>query len=363
MIYTGTPDPRDPLKSEVHSTIKIHGLWKLNLYFSPVFYCNCIIRCDSQKNLIGPATRHIDKPAGKKSSIGENRPSGFIPYSRMINQITPISSIYCSSDRYKLNWHDRCLSKCVGNTAVSNAVLTRRSGMKRMNTATPVSYNILMPELHGQHPASLLFECMEQRFGETLAQLDAKRGTIICNQGTKLSCLYLIKQGEVKLTRLSPDGQETLLSILGPGDFFGEGSLLSRTPVTFSASVIKRSILLQLPERKFKLIAEDPQTCRILLTAVARRCDDAWTQMEVLGCVHVRDKVRSGLLWLSGRIGVETHEGVRIDLNLTQMARMVGCARETLSREVRELRRLRAIDVRYNNGRISFFVVNPEGLS
>jgi CRP-like cAMP-binding protein len=234
--------------------------------------------------------------------------------------------------------------------------------MNRMNIASPV-FNARIPELTEHHPASVLFECMEQRFGDSCTQLDAKRSTIICNQGAKLSCLYLIKHGEVMLTRLSPDGQETLISILGPGDFFGESSLLSGTPITFSASTTKRSVLLQLPERKFKLILEDPQACRILLEATARRCDDAWTQMEVLGCTHVRDKVRSGLLWLSGRIGVETREGVRIDLNQTQLARMVGCARETLSREVSELRRLRAVDVRHSNGRKSLFVVNPEGLS
>jgi len=84
--------------------------------------------------------------------------------------------------------------------------------------------------------------------------------------------------------------------------------------------------------------------------------------MELLGCSHVRDKVRSGLAWLSGRFGVETQEGVRIDLNQTQLARMVGCARETLSREVSALRRLRAIQVRHTKGRKSFFVVKPEEL-
>jgi CRP/FNR family transcriptional regulator len=204
---------------------------------------------------------------------------------------------------------------------------------------------------------------MELRFGNACTRLKAKRNTIICNQGTKLSCLYLIKQGEVMLTRLSPDGRETLLSIVGPGEFFGEGALLSGTAVTFSASAAKESILLQLPERKFRLLLEEPQACRILLEAIARRCDDAWTQMEVLGCTHVKDKVRSGLLWLSGRIGVETCEGVRIDVNQTQLARMVGCARETFSREVSELRRQRTIDVRQSNGRRALFVVDPEGLS
>jgi CRP/FNR family transcriptional regulator, cyclic AMP receptor protein len=231
-----------------------------------------------------------------------------------------------------------------------------------MNIAMPLPCNLQPREATEQEPGVLLFEHMEQRFGEMCTQLKVKRNAVICTQGATLSCLYLIKQGEIFLTRLSPDGRETLISILGPGEFFGEGALLTGTPVTFSAGATRQSTLLQLPMRKFKLILDDPRACRTLLEAIARRCDDAWTQMEVLGCTHVRDKVRSGLLWLSGRIGVETREGVRIDLNQTQLARMVGCARETLSREVSALRRLRTIDVRHSNGRTSLFVVDPEGL-
>ncbi|MBP1622703.1 MAG: Crp/Fnr family transcriptional regulator [Acidobacteria bacterium] len=233
-----------------------------------------------------------------------------------------------------------------------------------MNPAIPLPFNLRLPEeTYELQPIAALFECMEHRFGKTCTQLKVKRNTVIFSQGTTLPCLYMIKQGEIMLTRLSPDGSETLISVLGPGEFFGESSLLSGTAVTFSASATRRSVLLQLPDRKFKLLLEDPRICRTLLEAISRRCDDAWTQMEVLGCTHVRDKVRSGLLWLSGRIGVETGEGVRIDLNQTQLARMVGCARETLSREFSELRRQRAVDVRHSNGRTSLFVVDPEGLS
>jgi len=232
-----------------------------------------------------------------------------------------------------------------------------------MNLATPLAYLMTPPESIEQNPATALFEGMEQRFGTTCAQLSVKRNTVICSQGTKVSCLYLIKQGEILLTRLSSDGRETLISVLGPGEFFGESSLLGGTAVTFSARATKRSKLLLLPERKFKLLLEDPWVCRTLLQTIARRCNDAWMQMELLGCTHARDKVRSGLIWLSGKIGVETQEGVRIDLNQTQLARMVGCARETLSREVSELRRQRAIEVRQSNGRKSFFVVRPKDLS
>ena len=232
-----------------------------------------------------------------------------------------------------------------------------------MNTAIPLPFNTPSSQTASDSPVSVLFEIMEQRFAPVCTRRGAKRGTVICSQGSKLSCLYLIKRGEVLLTRLLPDGREILLSILGPGEFFGESSLLSGTDVSFSAGATKRSELLQLPARKFKLLLEDPNACRMLLEIIARRCNDAWTQMEVLGCTHVRDKVRSGLIWLSGRMGVETQEGVRIDLNQTQLARIVGCARETLSREVSELRRSRAIDVRQSNGRKSLYVVNPERLS
>lgn len=232
-----------------------------------------------------------------------------------------------------------------------------------MSTSIPLSLIEQSSESFEGHPVAFLFECMEERFGGTCAQLKVKRNTILCNQGRRLSSLFLIRRGEIVLNRLSPDGRETLISILGPGEFFGEASLLSGAPATFSACATKPSILMELPDRKFKQMLENPQICRMLLEATARRCDDAWIQMEVLGCSRVRDKVRSGLLWLSERIGVETHEGVRIDLNQTQMARMVGCARETLSREVSELRRLRTVDVRQSNGRKSLFVVNPEGLS
>jgi CRP/FNR family transcriptional regulator len=231
-----------------------------------------------------------------------------------------------------------------------------------MNLAPPLALYMRPSETVEQNPSAALFADMENRFCDGLAPLLIKRNAVICGQGTRISNLYLIKQGEIVLTRLSPDGRETLISILGPGDFFGESALLSGSTITFSARATKRSKLLLLPERKFKQLLDDPWACRIFLETTARRCDDAWTQMELLGCTHVRDKVRSGLIWLSGRFGVETQDGVRIDLNQTQLARMVGCARETLSREVSELRRQHTIQVRQSNGRKSFFVLKPEQL-
>jgi CRP-like cAMP-binding protein len=208
-------------------------------------------------------------------------------------------------------------------------------------------------------PKAHIYAHIERSYRKECIPVLAKRNTVICNQGTRLSGLYLIEEGEIMLSRLSSDGRETLIAILGSGSFFGESSLLRGTIVTFSAISTKQSKLLLLPEKRFKALLEDPSLCRILLEAIAQQCNDAWIQLEVLSCTRVRDKVQSGLEWLSEKIGVETKEGVRIDINQTQLARMFGCAREALSREVNELKRMRTIDVRSGNGKKSLVLVRP----
>jgi CRP/FNR family cyclic AMP-dependent transcriptional regulator len=231
------------------------------------------------------------------------------------------------------------------------------------SAAIPTFASQIPPLFPEKSPADLLFEYMDQLFGKTCFKVEAKRNSSLCCQGTKPQSLYLVHEGEISLTRMNHDGRETLLSVLGPGDFFGESALLNGTEFTFSAMATKKSVVSLIPERKFRSLLEDPLMCRHLLEVVAQRCDDAWTQMEVIGCTHVRDKVRSGLLWLSGRFGEKTNIGVRIDLNQTRLARMIGCARETLSRELQRLKSVNAIDVRYTDGQKSFYVVDPEKLS
>ncbi|MBN2241499.1 MAG: Crp/Fnr family transcriptional regulator [Acidobacteria bacterium] len=212
------------------------------------------------------------------------------------------------------------------------------------------------------NPAARLFEYIERRIGKKCFKIRAKRNSVICCQGMRPSFLYMVQQGEVLLVRANPDGRETILSVMGPGDLFGESALLGRSEITFSAMATKRSVVSLLPERQFRSLLEDPTACRYLLETVSRRCNDAWTQMEVIGCTHVRDKVRAGLLWLSVRYGQKTGRGIRIDLNQTRLALMVGCARETLSREIRRLRKINVIDVRHEKGRKVFYVADSEAL-
>jgi CRP/FNR family cyclic AMP-dependent transcriptional regulator len=204
-------------------------------------------------------------------------------------------------------------------------------------------------------------------FADRLASLclgvkSIKRDELICSQGEKLACLYLVKQGEVLLTRLSPDGREAVLAVLGPGEFFGETALLNGMTATFNAYSLQQTTLLMLSHQRFRLLLDNPSTCRLLLEALAHRCDDAWSQIEAMGCTRAEDKVRAVLSWLTRRIGVKTSDGVRIALNQSQLAQMIGSTRETLNRQLSALRKIGILVVKGPKRREVLYVLKPEAL-
>jgi CRP-like cAMP-binding protein len=55
-----------------------------------------------------------------------------------------------------------------------------------------------------------------------LQPADFPRGHMVFAQGEPGDLLYIIISGKVKIGNRSPNGQETLLAILGPSDMFGE---------------------------------------------------------------------------------------------------------------------------------------------
>ena len=51
-------------------------------------------------------------------------------------------------------------------------------------------------------------------------------GTVVCKQGDLGRTMYIVRTGEVLLTRVSESGAAVRVTRLGPGEFFGETTLL-----------------------------------------------------------------------------------------------------------------------------------------
>lgn len=77
-------------------------------------------------------------------------------------------------------------------------------------------------------------------------------GATIVAEGEEADSFYVIAEGEVAVTRRSPEGQLVELAVLGPGQFFGEVGLLAETRRTATVRAVGDVKLLALSWRKFQ---------------------------------------------------------------------------------------------------------------
>jgi CRP/FNR family cyclic AMP-dependent transcriptional regulator len=76
------------------------------------------------------------------------------------------------------------------------------------------------------------------------------KGAILFSEGDEGDHLYVIVEGKLKLGTSSGDGRENLLSILGPGEMFGELSLFDPGPRTSTATAVTDVRMLSLGHDK-----------------------------------------------------------------------------------------------------------------
>jgi len=163
------------------------------------------------------------------------------------------------------------------------------------------------------------------------------RGAPILLAGQLTDALYVMHSGRAKVYESRPDGREVILSMMGPGDFFGEMALLDDLPCSASVESLETCELLRIAKGDFTrcLAGSFELTTRIMLALVGRlrRAD---RQIESLALMDVYGRVARVLLDLAHPVDgtyVIAQAPSRLDL-----ARMVGASREMVNRVIKELR-------------------------
>src|SRR5216684_6798739 len=80
--------------------------------------------------------------------------------------------------------------------------------------------------------------------------VDYRRGDTIFSQGDACDTVMYIQKGGVKLSVISKAGREAVVAMLGPGDFFGEGSLAGQPVRMGSATALTGSTILRIEKQK-----------------------------------------------------------------------------------------------------------------
>jgi CRP/FNR family transcriptional regulator, cyclic AMP receptor protein len=162
-----------------------------------------------------------------------------------------------------------------------------------------------------------------------------RSGEVIFHRDDPGQVLYMINEGKVKICIISPDGQELSLAVLGKGEYFGEFALLDGLPRSTDAVALERVECYTLQRSDFhNAILNNPKIAILVLEALTKRLRNTDQMVEDLIFLDVYGRVAKKLLELADAHGIQTEEGIRIDVRLTQqeLASMVGASRESVNK-------------------------------
>tara|TARA_B100000029_G_scaffold399423_1_gene398118 strand:- start:89 stop:769 length:681 start_codon:yes stop_codon:yes gene_type:complete len=189
-----------------------------------------------------------------------------------------------------------------------------------------------------------LFESLTDEELEALAQMTITRtfskDNVIILAEEEGDALFIIEKGQVKVSIVSEDGREVILSMLGDGAVFGELSLLDGKPRSANVIATEDTNLVMLRRQDFlQLVFKVPQIAIALLAELASRLRRTDRQIEGLALLDVTSRISETLLQLASDQGVETETGVLIQNRPThqELANMSGTTRETVSRVLKRL--------------------------
>lgn len=146
-------------------------------------------------------------------------------------------------------------------------------------------------------------------------------GEVLFREGEAGEQMYVIQSGAVRISK-SVHGDEKLLAVLGPGEFFGEMALLNGKPRSATATVVERARCLVIDSRTLEeMVARNAEIALRLIKKLAMRLDSADSLIEIL--LH-RDPKARVLLALSRHAeatGETTAGGVLVRVTVADVAR------------------------------------------
>mgnify|MGYP001794417223 CR=1 FL=1 len=185
-----------------------------------------------------------------------------------------------------------------------------------------------MGELEAPERAKLF-----ERFGATFAA-----GASIYREGDAATDCFLIQEGRVRLVKRIRSTERSL-TVLRPGDVFGEDALLAGSTRSASALALTDLSVLALDRPTFGvLLSGNAEVATRLVEQLVRRLRDAEEQLENAMLADHPSRVVNTLLRLARESG-EPGEGRRtLQLSPLELSSRVGLDVDTVKRVVQQLR-------------------------
>jgi CRP/FNR family transcriptional regulator, cyclic AMP receptor protein len=187
----------------------------------------------------------------------------------------------------------------------------------------------------------------------------APRSTTIMAGGDPTDSLYIVLSGRLKVMMSDAEGKEVILSILGPGEFFGEMGLIDDEPRSATVVTIEPCELLSIAKRDFKkALAENFEMSMAVMRGLVKRLREADRKIGSLALLDVYGRVARLLLDMAENVDGERVVTKRLPKQ--DIAKMIGASREMVSRVMKDLQTGGYIEMRGSTIVIRDTIMLPE---
>ena len=184
----------------------------------------------------------------------------------------------------------------------------------------------------------LIFSDLEERqlidIYDLLNEKNYQKGETIFLAGDKGDSMFFLREGKVKITRNSPDGKEHIVKFIEPGEVFGEVILFGHEIYPATTICLEDSRLNVLKRDDFKeYFLENPEIGWGMLNTMADKLFFSQSRIESLALLDSKTRIIQSLLDMADEDDLALKE-----MSQQQLANYLGLTRETVSRNISQLK-------------------------
>ena len=174
-----------------------------------------------------------------------------------------------------------------------------------------------------------------KQIAESVAERHVTRGEIIFRRGDPCAGFHIVIYGQVKLAFTSPDGNEKVVEIIGPGHSFGEALMFMEKPYIVTAQALADSLLLHVSKQAvFDELERDPKFARKMLAGLSRRLHGLISDVEAYSLSSGAQRVIGYLLKSDAQ---QDGDQITLQFSKTVLASRLNLTPEHFSRILHDL--------------------------
>lgn len=178
--------------------------------------------------------------------------------------------------------------------------------------------------------------------------LRLRPGEMLFRQGDAPGGFYGLLSGTLKISSLREDGREAIFVVLEAGNWMGEISLMDHQPRTHDATALGPVEVLVVPQAVFTTLMDEAPFARAVAAMLAARVRSLYGLVEDAALRSTRARVARRLLLLArGDVTMAADARPVVPVSQEALAMMLGITRQTLSKELKALAALGAVELRY----------------